>query len=63
MIPRSQDYYARRAHEHRNLAVTARPELQRIHNRLAEVYTLLARIHALRQPVRRRGRAMPGTGE
>lgn len=64
MIPTSHDYYERRAHEHRNHARTARPEQQRIHARLAEIYTLLARIHALRNPVRlRRGPARPGTRE
>lgn len=64
MIPASHDYYACRARAHRNLASTARPELQRIHERLAEVYTLLAKIRRLRQPVRlRRGIAMPGPSE
>ena len=64
MIPTSQDYYERRAHEHRNHARTARPEQQRIHNRLAEVYTLLARLHVLSHPVRlRHGPATPGTDE
>ncbi|HTH28936.1 MAG TPA: hypothetical protein VL918_10755 [Sphingobium sp.] len=63
MIPTSHDYYACRAREHRNLASTARPELQRIHERLAEVYTLLAKIRRLRQPRLRRGIAMPGTSE